>query len=207
MSKSITWSDIHIRKIQEISLLDISNLHSHYLNEFRKITEQKRKQEFLAIRSLVHEILGTNVFIIKDESGKPFLQEPLKPLRSMSITHGKTFCGFVVSPTTDPSLPVGLDIESISRFQKMDVSSKIPESWKPFAHGPKDECLLWTQFEALVKTGNISWGNLPDIKPLSRLKQADVLIQSVRFQGTDFKLETKHIDIDNVVSFAFQLAE
>lgn len=91
----------------------VEQLYDRYswMEKYRALLSERyknegRKKEFLAVRGLLHEMLGEKVGeITHNEAGKPMLQD-----YHVSISHTQGFVALIVSKTKE----VGVDVEYIS---------------------------------------------------------------------------------------------
>lgn len=124
--------------------LSLSDKDIQKLNSFKL---SKRKQEFLATRCLIKEILGIEPEIDYLETGRPVLRNSNYRI---SISHTQCYVAIALSRNQQ----VGIDIEYPServgrvydRFISMEECSFIPE-----AHKIKYYTLIWCLKEAMYK--------------------------------------------------------
>lgn len=69
-------------------------------------TSEQRRREVLAVRMLLDEMIGTNVDLLHDESGCPYLSNSM----NIGISHTKGFASVIVSP----GRKVAVDVEYMS---------------------------------------------------------------------------------------------
>ncbi len=69
-------------------------------------TSEQRRREVLAVRMLLDEMIGTNVDLLHDESGCPYLSNGM----NIGISHTKGFASVIVSP----GRKVAVDVEYMS---------------------------------------------------------------------------------------------
>lgn len=74
-------------------------------NKYASFTHERRKKEWLSVRILLKNLLGSNAKIEYNSFGKPFLKEG-----HISITHTNNYVAIAFSPTQS----VGIDIEKYS---------------------------------------------------------------------------------------------
>ena len=106
-----------------------------------------RRQEWLAIRMLVKELLSVEVYIGYHENGMPFLHN--SDFR-ISISHSKKMAGVFVHPHRQP----GLDIEIISdKVEKVKHKFMSPAELASLGNDHFTEKLLihWCAKESLLK--------------------------------------------------------
>ncbi len=135
--------------VEELSSLvdDIAML--SYANEH--FAGVKRRSEWLATRLLVKELLGSDVQIEYDASGKPYI----KGVTSVSISHTDGFVAVVLSY----NLQVGIDVERRNRCLDATYMRFMNEKELPAleCENRNDVMLVhWTAKEALFKiVGNL----------------------------------------------------
>ncbi|HZH71752.1 MAG TPA: 4'-phosphopantetheinyl transferase superfamily protein [Mariniphaga sp.] len=95
-------------ELKETSQMLISSCHftNSESESFNKISNERRKCEYLANRLLLQSMLQKKVEIQYDSCGKPFLNENL----NISISHSSDLVVILLS-----EIPIGIDVESITR--------------------------------------------------------------------------------------------
>lgn len=120
---------------------------SVYEEGFARFTTEKRKQEWLAVRVLLKEMLGEEKSIAYLPSGKPYLEDGSMHV-SFSHTHG------YVAVALHPSAEVGVDIEQYGTRVQRVASRFIREDEKvSIASGDEIVGLLlhWSAKETMFK--------------------------------------------------------
>ena len=120
---------------------------SIYEAGYARFSAEKRKQEWLAVRVLLKEILGEEKEIAYHPSGKPFLKDNSMHI-SFSHTHG------YVAVALHPSAEVGVDIEQYGHRVQRVASRFIREDEKvSIASGDEIYGLLihWSAKETMFK--------------------------------------------------------
>jgi len=113
---------------------------------FQQFTNEKRKVEWLAIRCLVKQMIGSDFLISYTESGKPILSH-IK-FRHLSISHSRDFAIVFVHENLD----VGIDIENISRnYTAIEKRYLSDEELIIVNRDAKLQCLYWCAKEAIFK--------------------------------------------------------
>lgn len=120
-------------------------------------SSESRRCEWLAVRLLLSQILGSSVIIEYTSSGRPFIAGG----REISISHTKKYAVLALSYTT----PVGVDIEMRSRSTQK-TRSRFMSDRELNAIGDADAELVslihWSVKESLFKIcGNLG-GNFRD---------------------------------------------
>lgn len=120
---------------------------SVYEEGFARFSAEKRKQEWLAVRVLLKEMLGKEKSIAYLPSGKPYLEDGSMHV-SFSHTHG------YVAVALHPSAEVGVDIEQYGTRVQRVASRFIREDEKvSIASGDEIVGLLlhWSAKETMFK--------------------------------------------------------
>ena len=120
---------------------------SVYEEGFARFSAEKRKQEWLAVRVLLKEMLGEEKSIAYLPSGKPYLEDGSMHV-SFSHTHG------YVAVALHPSAEVGVDIEQYGTRVRRVASRFIREDEKvSIASGDEIVGLLlhWSAKETMFK--------------------------------------------------------
>ena len=120
---------------------------SVYEEGFARFSAEKRKQEWLAVRVLLKEMLGEEKSIAYLPSGKPYLEDGSMHV-SFSHTHG------YVAVALHPSAEVGVDIEQYGTRVQRVASRFIREDEKvSIASGDEIVGLLlhWSAKETMFK--------------------------------------------------------
>ncbi len=135
--------------------------------KLQKLTVESRKQEWLATRVLLNEMMQRAVYVGYKESGQPYL---INNNYSVSISHTKNFAAIIVS-----ALPyVGIDIEKMSdRIYK--VAPKFMHVKENKHIDPQNETfylyLHWCAKETLFKLYNQSNVNFIENLRISEIKK------------------------------------
>lgn len=113
---------------------------------FLKYTHEKRKVEWLAIRVLIKQLIGTDFLISYTDSGKPILNH--FKFKHLSISHSRDFAAVFMHEHLD----VGLDIENINRNYKSIEKRYLSEEELAIVNrNIKLQCLYWCAKEAIFK--------------------------------------------------------
>lgn len=114
--------------------------------EFLKITNEKRKCEFLTVRLLLYEMMQTKNELHYDNSGKPCLAEN----RHISISHSSNLVVILLSDKQ-----AGIDVENLNRNTEKIASRFLAESELKHvadtSHPEYTRILYWCAKEALFK--------------------------------------------------------
>ena len=142
----ISGGEILVYKITEsIDELLCEIEHPDTLADFLNIKTDKRKLEFLAVRTALKQMLGKEVYVSYTDEGKPFLADGEF---NISISHSKNR----VAVGAHPDAQIGVDIEC--------RSDKIPKLYKRFLNEEEQSYLAddvrklqiaWSAKEALYK--------------------------------------------------------
>ncbi|MBQ8442680.1 MAG: 4'-phosphopantetheinyl transferase superfamily protein [Bacteroides sp.] len=120
---------------------------SIYEEGFERFSAEKRKQEWLAVRVLLKELLGEEKPIVYLPSGKPYLADKSAYI-SFSHTHG------YVAVAVHPSAEVGIDIEQYAtRVQRLASRFVREDERMSVASGDEIYALLlhWSAKETMFK--------------------------------------------------------
>ncbi len=125
-------------------MLDLNEMDLDKVNNFKL---ESRKQEFLAARILIREVLNINPEIKYLSSGKPVLTNSHY---NLSISHTKGYAAIVLSEDekagVDIEIPSDRILKVSSRFVTKKEDGFIPEDSKLFYY-----TLLWSLKEAMYK--------------------------------------------------------
>lgn len=82
---------------------------------FSKLSNEKRKREWLVVRILLHQIFKKKINLNYTKYGKPYFLN--LPNRNISITHSKNYVAIMLS---DKNQKIGIDVETIAeRIEKI----------------------------------------------------------------------------------------
>lgn len=112
-----------------------------------EISNENKRLQWYATRHLVNQLAGTQVEVLKDEFGKPFIADNSVCL---SITHTALFAGAIVSDKHE----VGIDLEMITpKVERIAPKFLKPEELDAIQPEEKIEKLIlyWSAKEALYK--------------------------------------------------------
>ncbi len=136
-------------KIEETSdeLLEKLDLDPFVIAEIAPFTSEKRRREYLAVRVMLNEVLGTKKSIVYEPNGRPRLADNSYQI---SITHTGQYAAIILHPT----LRLGIDIERVServvRVQHKFLSPR-ELNFIDTATAKTHLTLLWSAKEALYK--------------------------------------------------------
>lgn len=117
---------------------------------YQSISNTSRKREWLAVRLLLHDILGFWPQISYTETGKPILQNHS---RHLSVSHAKSMVGILLS--TNPH--AGIDIEPTNRNVEKVAKRFLSEQELADIEKSKldySRILYWCAKEAIFKSVN-----------------------------------------------------
>ena len=121
---------------------------SIYEAGYARFSAEKRKQEWLAVRVLLKEILGEEKEIAYHPSGKPFLKDNSLHI-SFSHTHG------YVAVALHPSAEVGVDIEQYGTRVQRVASRFIREDEKISIESGDEIYALLSQLNLAIYTPSV----------------------------------------------------
>lgn len=128
-------------------LLEMLDLDPFVIAEVAQFTSEKRKREYLAVRVMLNEVLGTKKTIVYAPNGKPCLADNSYQI---SVTHTGQFAAIILHPT----LRLGIDIERVSdrvvRVQHKFLSPR-ELAFVDTATAKTHLALMWSAKEALYK--------------------------------------------------------
>lgn len=113
---------------------------------FQQYTHEKRKVEWLAIRCLIKQMIGSDFLISYTETGKPIINH-IK-FKHLSISHSRDFATVFIHEHLD----VGLDIENMTRnYNSIEKRYLSEEELIMVNKNTKLHCLYWCAKEAIFK--------------------------------------------------------
>lgn len=113
---------------------------------FQNYSYEKRKLEWLTIRVLLKQMIGSGFEIFYSEEGKPRLDHPV--FHHISISHSRDFAAICVHQNH----ATGIDIESISRNFSAVKSRYLSDSeLNDVADSALLQCIYWCAKEAVFK--------------------------------------------------------
>lgn len=128
-------------------LLEMLDLDPFVIAEIAQFTSEKRKLEYLAVRVMLNEVLGTKKSIVYEPNGKPCIADGSYQI---SITHTGQYAAIILHPT----LRLGIDIERIAervvRVQGKFLSAR-ELAFVDAATAKTHLALMWSAKEALYK--------------------------------------------------------
>ena len=135
-------------------LLDLFQNKTLYADEVLKIQSDKRKSEWLAIRLLIKQLIGTEMSVDYKDNGAPFLKN--SPYY-ISISHTKGYAALILSKQMNP----GIDIEyrserslKLSRKFLNDIElEQLNRCPNPELFATTCWCAKETAFKALQENG------------------------------------------------------
>ena len=117
---------------------------------FNQITSDKRRQEWLAIRALLHTAGCKTEQLVYSETGQPRINHP--EYTGISISHSDKLAGLILHRLS----PVGLDIENRNRnFIRVGKKYLSPEERLLAGTIPDGYGLFWCIKEAVFKAAGI----------------------------------------------------
>lgn len=145
-------TSIIIWKIEEAEeeLIKGIQMHASDAERFRRFTNPKKRNEFLALRQCLIEYFGNNPAVFYNENGKPFLKNG----HHISFSHTDGYAGIIVCSKN----PVGIDLEYFrDRIKRIAHKFLREEEKKSIQNKTEVEhlTLYWGAKEVMVKiTGN-----------------------------------------------------
>ena len=113
---------------------------------FQKFTYEKRKVEWLAIRALLKQMIGSSFEVSYSEIGKPILNHPV--YHHISISHSRDFAAVFIHQHQS----VGIDIESTARNYAAVKQRYLSETeLEQVSESTVLQCLYWCAKEAVFK--------------------------------------------------------
>lgn len=113
---------------------------------FLKYTHEKRKIEWLATRTLIRQLIGSNFSISYLSSGKPILNH--YQFKHISISHSRDFVAVILHE----HLKVGIDIEETTRdYKRIEKKYLSDIELIQTNRNPLQQCLYWCAKEAIFK--------------------------------------------------------
>ncbi len=114
--------------------------------ELSKYSYEKRKTEWLAVRVMLRQLIGSDFLIKYSEFGKPILTH--SKYKYLSITHAREYAAVFVHESHE----VGIDLECISRnYNPIEKRYLSTEEQKKVNGNPLLQCLYWCAKEAVFK--------------------------------------------------------
>lgn len=112
-------------------------------NEFQHV---KRKREWLAVRLLIAELLGSDFSVFYDRNGKPEFQH--EKYKYISISHSADYAAV----SLHQNKPVGIDIESLNRrFAYVEKKYLSDDELAQVPNHPHLRAIYWSCKEAIFK--------------------------------------------------------
>lgn len=113
---------------------------------FQKYSFEKRKVEWLAIRVLLKQMIGSGFEIYYTEVGKPVIKHPL--YKHISISHSRDFAAVCIHQRHS----IGIDIESITRNYASVKRRYLSDSeLEQVKEDSMLQCIYWCAKEAVFK--------------------------------------------------------
>ncbi len=116
-------------------------------NQYIEAKADKRRCEILAVRLLLRHYIGTNVELLHEPNGKPYITSYKA---NISISHTKSYIAVAFHPTLD----IGIDIEEIgSKAIRVVKHFLHPQEIDRLPHRMHDEAIhiCWSAKEAVYK--------------------------------------------------------
>jgi len=126
------------------------SLNARELTQYKDLTHERRRCEWLASRLLIQELLGQHAEVFYYDSGKPYIKNGF----NISITHSYDMAGVMISDKNH----IGLDIEKMN-LRILKIEHKFME--KSEINGLKPDNKIqslyvnWCAKEAMYKAFNI----------------------------------------------------
>jgi len=148
--KTITIPEglIGVWELTETSVGLISNFSSEELEDtdFKKYSYEKRKVEWLAIRTLLKQMIGPDFILSYSGTGKPILDH--RQYKHISISHSRYFVVVFIHELVN----VGIDIEDVTRNYNAVEKRYLSEEELIFVNkNTLLQCIYWCAKEAIFK--------------------------------------------------------
>lgn len=161
------------KSVEELEDLKNELQNSDTLEEYNKLSSDKRKREFLSVRVALKKVLGEENIIFYYPSGKPFLS---KKHYNISISHSGCWIALFIHP----NMSVGVDIElftpKIEKLYKRFLSEK-EQSYLYEKNDISKVRIAWSAKEALYKIiGNeaVDFATQLEIKPFDLKSKGEI---------------------------------
>ncbi|MDX9769775.1 MAG: 4'-phosphopantetheinyl transferase superfamily protein [Tenuifilaceae bacterium] len=168
-----------------------------YFPGLARITNERRRLEWLAARSLLREF-GYEGHVMYHPTRRPFLAHSRSHI---SITHSYPFVAVIMSE----KFHVGIDIESFARPFAQVKDKYLSKREKKWVDNDDNRrlALIWSAKEAIYKLPGMSGlgGSDMELKPIEHLSDEGKLEASVRLGNTiqHFNLNYQYLEYFNVV--------
>jgi phosphopantetheinyl transferase len=160
------------------------------LEDVEKIRAEQRAVEWLTTRIMLYTLLGEEKKIVKKETGQPYLSDNSYRI---SISHTKKYAAILLHPT----LPVGVDIETISeRVKKIAYKFISDNEYIDPSQEIVHQLLHWSAKESLFKLiseSEIDFKQHLHIEPFTPLSEG--LIRAKETKSSDEKSFTIHYKV------------
>ncbi|HLP04798.1 MAG TPA: 4'-phosphopantetheinyl transferase superfamily protein [Paludibacter sp.] len=169
---------------------DTSFLPENERLHFSDINSGKRKQEFLAVRKALLELLGRYPGLEYDCNGKPFLSDKSYHI---SISHSKSHVATII----DPDREVGIDIEGrTDKFLRLYKRFLGETEQAAFGESLPKLQIAWSAKEALYK--------IIGIEAVDFTNQLQVMPFEISGEGT---IEARHIPTNRLYRVNYKQTE
>lgn len=131
-------------KLEELQpLLTLNESEKRYL---AKVSNNKRKREWIVVRVLLRQIFKKKINIAYTKHGKPYLSDISE--KNISISHSKNYVAIILSNNT---VKIGIDIESIAERIEKIVHKFLTPSEVSWADSQEIMTICWGAKEAIFK--------------------------------------------------------
>lgn len=157
-----------------------------YAQRIAGFKSERRRLEWLAVRALLHHVLGDEAAIDYLPSGRPLLVDTDQEL---SITHTGDLVALAIAPA---GLEIGIDLErKYERAYQMMARYLSDEEQAKLVRHPDDAALLWCAKEAIYKLCDTK--GLRFLDDMRLYKAGGQLFAELPTLAVEIALDTEHI--------------
>ncbi len=171
--------------IEELTFfLDTTRLSNSEFSFFKRITNEKRKREWIIVRYLLQNLMGISQEICYSENGKPSITS-----QNISISHSGRMVALILS-----NYKCAIDIEQVSQRISKISHKAFSANELSFAHSDEELTVLWCVKESVFKlygNGDVDFRN--DIA-IDSIKDFNSGVISCRFLKKNVLLDNLNLE-------------
>ena len=182
----------------EEELRELASVPSDEEEEISFITNESLRQQMLAVRDLLCELLGEKVDLSHHDNGKPYLENSVT---NISITHTEKYVAVILNDNED----VGIDMESLARdFSAVERKALSEEEIDDLDDDKRNEqlAIYWCAKEAIFKRVSayrVSFSEQIEVESFRPKGEGELDATFIHKDGYEEDFELEYITFDNHV--------
>ena len=179
----------------EEELRKLGSVPADEMEEISFIKSESLRKQRLAVRALLCELFGENVYLIHHDNVKPYLENTVT---NISISHTDKYVAVILNDTED----VGIDIESLARdFSAVERKALSEDEIDDLDDDKKNEqlAIYWCAKEAIFKrisAYNVDFAEQIEVERFRPRGEGELEATFIHKDGYEEEFELEYITFD-----------